>query len=486
MTAAPPRPTDREPPPGDPSAAEIAELRRARAAAESASEAKSRYLVAVSHEIRSPLNAIYGYAQLLERGDLVTGAEAGAMIRRSVDHLTNLAESLLEISRIESGVLTVRSDLIDVRALLDQVAAMFRAEALVKGLFLTTTIAPGLPAWVKSDARRLRQILINLVSNAVKYTETGGVEIVLAYRSQVATIDVIDTGIGIDQAEIERVFEPFERGSASAVQAKPGIGLGLAITRVLTEVLGGELRATSTAGSGSRFRLRLMLPPPFADEVPVDAPALAIQGYAGARRTVLIVEDDPAQCAATRSLLRSLDFTVLCAATGLEGIELARLHAPDLVLLDVQMPGLSGWETARRLRAAHGSSLRIVMVSASAADLGLAEGADGPHDAFLAKPVDFDLLLRTIEPLLDLEWSDGPPAPPPPPAIQTLPDAARPHLQRIRSYAEIGHVLGVEQALAEMDRDVPDAAFFTAMLREHADAFDFAAMLERIDDAARR
>lgn len=460
----------------------VAELQRAKAAAEAANEAKSRYLVAVSHEIRSPLNAIYGYAQLLERGDAVTGAEAGAAIRRSVDHLTNLAESLLEISRIESGVLKIRSGVVDIRALLGQIVSMFRAQAIGKGLDLTLRVSDNLPTTVKTDQSRLKQVLINLVSNAIKYTEVGGIEVAVSYRSEVATIDVVDTGIGIEADDMERVFEPFERGSSTGVQSQPGIGLGLTITRVLAHVLGGDITVTSTLGSGSCFRLKLMLSPaPVAADKETSA---RIESYQGSRRTVLIIEDDPEQRAAMQSLLQSLDFIVHVAKNGMEGIDLASRYAPDLVLLDVEMPGISGWETALRLRRAYGTPLKIVMVSANTAGTDTRYLDDRVCDAFVAKPIAFDSLLATIQQNLDLRWNQSSPNPvlAAEGAASALPLEAAPYLERLRRLAQIGHVLEFEKQLGDFESTVPAVNAFVAILREDLNNFDFGSIIKKIEN----
>lgn len=377
------------------------DLGRAKAVAEAASEAKTRYLVSVGHEIRSPLNAIYGYAQLLERGDDVSPTEAGAVIRRSAEHLTNLVESLLEISRIESGVLKICSDVVEIRALLGQVVDMFRVQAEAKRLYLRLQIDERLPRFVKTDEKRLRQILINLVSNAVKYTVAGGVEIMVGYRNHVADVKVSDTGIGIAADEIERIFEPFERGGSRDVQVQSGIGLGLAITRVLARVMGGDIDATSAIGVGSSFRLRLMLVP--SQTIPdISCDEGRISGYRGERRTVLVVDDDPAQSAVLQSVLRPLGFQVHAAASGSEGLAFAARCKPDLVLLDVQMPGISGWETREALRTDHGSDLKVVMVSANVEELRSASGhAASP---FISKPFDFATLLSVIAAQLQLTW----------------------------------------------------------------------------------
>ena len=464
-----------------------ADLLRAKDAAEAANEAKTRYLVAVSHEIRSPLNVIYGYAQLLERDATISGAEAGTIIRRSAEHVTNLVEGLLEISRIESGVLTIRSDVVDVQSVREHVVDMFRMQAAAKGLDLQLVVRDRLPDRVKADEKRLRQILINLVSNAIKYTQQGGATITVRYRSQVADVEVSDTGIGIAPDDLERVFEPFERGSSPEAQLQPGIGLGLAITQVLARILGGDIAVTSTPGAGSSFRLRLMLP---AVTAPMSgaAPGDRITGYRGARRTVLVIDDDPAQRAILQSFLRPLGFVVHAAASGADGIALAERCPPDLVLLDIQMPGLGGWEVAARLRAAHGERLRIVMASANAHEF--AAGGDGhsSHDAFCTKPIELDALLATIGSQLDLRWekAEAAAAPDqPPPSGMPLPDEAAPFLQRLRDLAKVGHARGIEDTLDEFQQAVPAAAHLVLALRRQLSDFDLRSLVQTLDHAGR-
>ncbi|WP_277979552.1 hybrid sensor histidine kinase/response regulator [Sphingomonas phyllosphaerae] len=477
-------PLDAEP---DAHAHALAELRRARESAEAANEAKTRYLVAVSHEIRSPLNVIYGYAQLLERDHSLSGAEAGTIIRRSAEHVTNLVEGLLEISRIESGVLTIRQDLVDLRALLQHVVDMFRMQASAKGLTLTLDVRDRLPDQVKADEKRLRQILINLVSNAIKYTPAGQVTLAVGYRSQVADIEVIDTGIGIPPEDLERVFEPFDRGSLAAAQRQPGIGLGLAITRVLARVLGGDVAVSSTPGAGSTFRFRAMLPSP-AVPARTGGRRGRITGYEGPRRTVLVIDDDPAQRHILRALLGGLGFVVHAAADGSEGIALAAEVTPDIVLLDIQMPGLNGWQVAERLRAVHGAALRIVMVSADAH--AFRAGGDGrsSHDAFVTKPVELDTLVALIGTQLGLRWEEAEPVAPAAslavPETGLPPDAA-PLLARVRELVEVGHVRGVERAIDDLASAIPAAGALAAVLRRQLGDFDLRALLGTIDDATR-
>jgi signal transduction histidine kinase/CheY-like chemotaxis protein len=457
-----------------------AELLRAKQAAEAANAAKTRYLVAVSHEIRSPLNAIYGYAQLLEREGAIPPAEAGGVIRRSAEHLTNLVEGLLDISRIESGVFKLRQDVVRLPNLLDHVVDMFRMQAAAKGLTLDYVVEGRLPPFVRTDEKRLRQILINLLSNAIKYTQVGGAILSITYRSQVALVEVVDTGIGIAAGDLERIFEPFERGSSSEAALQPGIGLGLAITRALARILGGEVTASSELGRGSSFKFRIMLPEPMV------APASAssydcVIGYRGKRKTILVIDDNPAQITVVQHLLRPLDFIVFSATNGVEGLALAERCAPDLVLLDIQMPGGSGWEVAARLRAAHGTPLRIVMVSANAHEFRTGGDGRSNHDAFMSKPVDLDALLDTIGHQLELTWTlagdevaDAPPA--------TLPEAARPFLATLRQYVRVGHVRAIEAALTDLETQVPGSAEAVAEMRRLSRDFDLRALARRLDD----
>lgn len=461
---------------------EVAELKRAKEAAEFASAAKTRYLVSVGHEIRSPLNAIYGYAQLLEREGAVSTAEAGGVIRRSAEHLGNLVEGLLEVSRIESGVVTVRSDIVPLPAFLDHVMDMFRMQAEAKGLTFNYVVKGRLPRLVRTDEKRLRQILINLLSNAIKYTRAGSVTLTISYRSQVADIEVTDTGIGIAPEDLETIFEPFARGSSPEAQLQPGIGLGLAITRVLARILGGEIFVSSAPGDGSRFQLRMFLPEP--NTVPAGtAEYRPVSGYEGARKTVLVIDDDPAQTSALVSLLRPLGFEVFTAFDGSEGLVLADCCTPDIVLLDIQMPGLSGWEAACRLRAAHGTALRIIMVSANAHEFRVGDEDRSSHDAFLAKPVDLQALLDVIGQQLQLEWRFAGDAPAKGAnVVSRLPDSAAPLVETLRQLAKVGHVRGIEAALNQLETDVPESASVVSAMRNHVSAFDLRSLMKLLDD----
>ncbi|WP_313669779.1 ATP-binding protein [Sandarakinorhabdus sp.] len=466
MNAPGPHPADSDP------AARIAALEQARAVAEAANQAKTHFLMSLSHEIRTPLNAIHGYAQLLERGAAITPSEAGRIIRRSSEHLADLVEGLLDISRIESGVMKLNRETVALRALVEQVAAMFRIEAQNKGLEFVFSLPPNLPTWVLADERRLRQVLINLLSNAIKYTETGRVTLSVRYRSMVAEFEVADTGIGIAPEDVERIFQPFDRGGGRASGVAPGIGLGLSLSRMLAQIMGGEIGVKSEPGAGSRFLLRLLLPQP--NTAPPDEQARGLPiAYEGRRRTILAIDDDPGQLALWQELLRPIGFNLFVAGSGGAGLSLAELGRPDLVLLDVSMPGLGGWEVARRLRERFGREIGILMVSGNANELVGVVGT-GEHDGFVLKPVDQQLLFGMLGRQLGLIWIYEGGTPDAAPA-STLPDAARAHLAELARLARTGHVRGLSAALAALADAVPDASPLVARLTAALDAFDLAA-----------
>jgi signal transduction histidine kinase/ActR/RegA family two-component response regulator len=455
-------------------------LAKARDAAEAANLAKSRYLIGVSHEIRSPLNAIYGYAQLLERAGMIDAAEAGRVIRSASEHLTNLVDGLLDISRIESGVLKLSREIVPLPALLEQLADMFRPQAQAKGIGFRYDAPANLPAFVRTDEKRLRQILINLLSNAVKYTAHGEAALTVRYRGLIAEFIVSDTGVGIAPHDLERIFEPFERGVGGSTNGQPGTGLGLAITRVLAQVMGGDVSVASEVGKGSAFTLRLMLAAP-TEAPPATARLRPVSGYAGRRRTILVIDDDPAQLAVLQGLLRPLGFTVYAASNGIAGLDLAAHCDPDLVLLDIQMPGMTGWAVAAELRARFGERLKIVMVSANSHEFATGGDGNADHDGFVLKPVDLDALLDVVATRLGLVWDSAAP-PAPVPALLFVPLAgATGQIAELMRLGKLGHVRGIETGLAALERDFPGSAALVSQLRQKVRDFDLKAYLKLLE-----
>jgi signal transduction histidine kinase/CheY-like chemotaxis protein len=450
-----------------------AALQKAKEVAEAANVAKTRYIVGISHEIRTPLNSIFGYAQLLERNSPSPMESAVRVIRRSAEHLSDLVDGLLDISRIENGLLRLNRDTVHLPDFLEQIVDMFRLQAAAKGIGFHYNRPGHLPAHVHTDRKRLRQILINLMSNALKYTEAGHASLTVRYRSQVMEFEITDTGMGIRSDDLERIFQPFERGRSPAVRSIPGTGLGLTITKLLTQIMGGELLVRSESGAGTTFTVRLMLSEA-THPITVSSPR-RVRGHTGPQLTILLADDDPAHLELVRRLLEPVGFVVLTAANGQTCLDIARSHAPHLAMLDISMPDMTGWEIAGALRAMEKSrSLRIIMVSANAHEY--SPGADGNsvHDAFMMKPVDIQLMLERVGEMLGLEWIYEPE-----PVVVAVaePDTelsvdSLHHIEDLYRLGRIGHVRGIEAKLVELETEDPCAAALTAHLRTLVSNFD--------------
>ena len=463
---------------------QVEQLQREKIAAEAASAAKSRYLASVSHEIRSPLNSIYGYAQLLERGSGIDPVEAARIIRRSAEHLTNLVEGLVDISQIENGVFRVSRDIVRLPQFLDQIASMVRHQADVKGLRFLYDRPPSLPDLVRMDESRMRQVFINLLTNAIKFTSSGSVSFNVAYAAETAVFEIRDTGPGIAPEDQAAIFEPFRRGSGANILGQPGAGLGLAITQAIVHILGGELTVGSAVGAGTTFRVKMMMGQ-VTPQIGSVAPSAMIRGYEGERRSILVIDDDPEHLALIDTLLGSLGFDVAIATSGAAGLALGVDRGFDLVLLDIAMPGLSGWETAQRLRGRSGPALRIVMLSANAHERHQAAAQEPVHDHFLLKPVGFDALVDLLGTELGLRWIKQ--ATPDVPAVEIaatgdrLPQAALPHVAKIRESLRIGHVRAIEDQITQLATTGPEAAALCRHLFESLDRYDFVTMNTVLD-----
>jgi signal transduction histidine kinase/CheY-like chemotaxis protein len=376
-----------------------AKLQRAKDAAEAANMAKSRYIIGLSHEIRTPLNAISGYAQLLERDPARPVGDAIRVIRRSATHLSDLVDGLVDVSRIENGAVRLARERVDLHDLLDQMTDMFRIQAIARGIAFSHERPANLPRFVWTDQKRLRQILINLISNAIKYTPVGSAALVVRWRSPVALFEVIDTGVGIAPQDMERVFDPFER--IGTVKGQPGVGLGLTITRLLVDIMGGQLTTESIPGTGSTFRVKMFFSDAPVDDRPVEEALLPpLSGCVN--RRLLVVDDDPAHLELMRDILQPTPLALDFASSGEEGVAAFRRQAADIVVMDIAMPGMGGWEAAREIRRLGGDHVAILMVSANVHDLQRARRPDDPHDDYLVKPYEVAQLMQQITTLLEV------------------------------------------------------------------------------------
>ncbi|MBG6079263.1 signal transduction histidine kinase/ActR/RegA family two-component response regulator [Rubrivivax gelatinosus] len=463
------------------------EADRARGHAEAANRAKSRYITTISHELRTPLNSILGYAQLLEEDEAMPAhrRQAVSVIRRGGDHLLSLIEGTLDIARIESGKLALEVRPMRFADGLAEIARMFELQAAGRGLAFRFAVDGRLPAVVRADEKRLRQILINLLGNAIKFTQAGQVTLRVAHQREMARFEIADTGPGMTADELARVFEPFERGSAASGQSVGSTGLGLTIARMLCELMGGEMTVASEPGRGTTFRIRLFLPEVAAAAPEVDALRARRVGYEGRRRRVLAVDNEEADRRLVADLLQPLGFEVEGAASG-EAV-LARLAADapyDAVFMDLAMPGIDGWETIRRLRAA-GHSMPLAVVSANAFDKKLDNDVGLPGEDFLVKPVRVGELLDWLGARLGLDWRYGArvpePAPAPPPADAPLPPAEL--LRPLRDAVGLGHVRGVARQLDAIEAADPAHAGFAARMRLLARQFNYETMNDILNKA---
>jgi len=472
------------------------ELEKAIIDVQAANRSKSEFLANMSHEIRTPMNAILGFSDLLDF--LITDERQKGYvqaIRSSGRSLLSLINDILDLSKIEAGKLELKREPVHLPDILMEMSVMFRQRAAEKGLSLRAEVSGDMPNKLLLDPGRIRQILVNLIGNAVKFTERGGIEVRASFSPPGAsdqgelTVSVKDTGIGISREFQGRLFQPFTQGETDMARRYPGTGLGLAISRKLAELMGGSIGVTSQPGIGSEFTLSLpceslaetFTPAPQAGDLePEFDPAL-----------ILVADDIETNRILVEEMLRQKGFRVVTAKDGYEAVELAASERPDLVIMDIRMPGMDGVEAQKRIRALEPARpLPIVALTAQALKQDeeqiLAEGFDG----YLRKPLFHRELYAELARHLPLR-GETPPSPPPPPAagLDSIPTERRRELLELCESCSKRRRLADYEAfaagLAEAGKAarIPELEAAGARVAEAAADFDLPSLTARVQEA---
>ncbi len=470
-----------------------AELRLALDAAEVANKAKSVFLANMSHELRTPLNTILGFSGLMRREPELTSSQREKLdiINRSGEHLLTLINDVLEIAKIEAGRIQLQIAPFDAGTMVRDVASMMELRAREKGLRLVLDQSSAFPRYLKGDEGRLRQILVNLVGNAVKFTVEGGVSIRLGVKSnarQHLLIEVEDTGPGIEPEDRKRLFQPFVQ--LGATDAQKGTGLGLAITRHLAELMGGSAGVESTLGKGSIFRVELPLE--LADETEIAASQKGAQGGevcgllpGQPAYRILVVEDQRDNQMLLTSLMTAIGLETKLAENGEQAVEIFEEWRPHLIWMDRRMPVMDGIEATRRIRELPGGrEVKIAAVTASAFKEQRQELLDAGMDDFVRKPYRFDEIYGCLARQLGVKYlyrtaAPGAVAPEPveltPAMLVSLPAALREELKVALESLDSERIAAAIPKAAEFD------AGLGRTLEQLAGNLDYAAILKALD-----
>ncbi|MEL6604844.1 MAG: response regulator [Cyanobacteria bacterium J06614_10] len=492
-------------------AAEIAKesAEVAKESAEVANSAKSEFLANMSHELRTPLNGILGYAQILLRSKGLSEKDlkGAGIINQCGSHLLTLINDILDLSKIEAQKMELHPEEFHLSSFLQGVAEICRIKAEQKQIEFLYEVDADLPIGIKADEKRLRQVLINLLGNAIKFTDSGYVKFVVKARrtsdkiaagaadekdeSVLLRFQIEDTGVGMSDDQLEKIFLPFEQVGSTAKQAE-GTGLGLAITHKIVAMMGTTLEVQSTLGEGTLFW--------FDAEVPeaqewVESSIVAkkglILGFEGPSLDLLVVDDYPENRSVVKNLLEPIGFNIIEATNGQEGLDLAIEHHPDLIITDISMTLLDGYELMRRVRSSSVEKLKnvpIIVSSASVYKDDKSKSFEAGADEFVSKPIQADDLLSKIQNLLQLTWQYDTTA-----SADDLDDSeTEDSASIVPPSAEVLHELydlsrrGLVNALVKRTEDLqheqPECLGFTKVLLKYAKGFQLKKMREFLKD----
>jgi len=467
------------------------ELRRAKESAEAATRAKSEFLANMSHELRTPLNSVIGYAQLLQRDQSLTASqrEAADAITRGGSHLLELINDVLDLSKIEAGRVDIETTSMLIFQLVADLRNLVAESARRKGLQLSMIVAPGTPRRVALDGRHLRQVLLNLLVNAIKFTGEGEVRLTVSRADETHLLfEVVDTGIGIEPEAIGAIFEAFTQTKTGA--AAGGSGLGLTISQHLIEMMGGALSVESVLGQGSRFYFTLPLVLPSDEMSPTSPDEEALDFLSDARLAegqqllALVADDSTVNRRILSGLLESVGAQVITAAGGHEAIALAGRHRPQVVFMDLRMPDLDGCEATRRLLADPATAgIAVVAVTASAFGDTRAAARDAGCVDYLAKPIRTDQLFGILRDRLGVRFVNAPRASVEEPELRLADVARREDIARLlRESAAIGAVSDLERIVRALESGGVAEATLGRRIATLVANFDFERLGRLADD----
>ncbi|MBD1842590.1 AAA family ATPase [Cyanobacteria bacterium FACHB-63] len=385
---------------------EVRDRQRAEEIAQSANRAKSEFLANMSHELRTPLNGILGYTQICQKDRSLSEQQKNriAIIHQCGEHLLTLINDVLDLSKIEARKMELYPKKFNFAEFLQSIVEICRIKAEQKEISLIYQTLSPLPKVIRADDKRLRQVLLNLLGNAVKFTETGTITFQVGYHEQKLRFQVEDSGIGIATNQLGEIFKPFQQVGENSRKPE-GTGLGLAISGQLVELMGGTLQVKSTLGVGSTFWFDLDLPA--TDSLADTAHALrrTITGVKGNKRKILVVDDKATNRSVLINFLEPIGFDVLDAVDGQDGLDKAQAFQPDAVLIDLVMPNLDGFEATRRLRSMPAlKDIVVIAISASVFEFDQQQSLKVGCNDFLPKPIREDDLLQKLQEHLKLEW----------------------------------------------------------------------------------